>query len=148
VLRPAPAIVSAPAAGAAPATAHCRWSGSGGLALGQRLSAGEWGGAAGQPAPAFPLLAQSQSVRAARGDHADQTVGLSPRELPSLAAAVAGAPQVEQASSIRQAFFNLVAKGSIEARPLILDSEGQISAATHWPIATTAAVVGAESVNS
>ena len=36
------------------------------------------------------LVAQSLSVRAARGDHADQAVGLRPRELPSLAAVAAG----------------------------------------------------------
>ena len=36
----------------------------------------------------------------------------------------------------------------MKERPLFLDGEEQISAAPHWPIATTAAVVGAESVNS
>jgi hypothetical protein len=39
-------------------------------------------------------VAQPQSVRAARGDHADQAVGLSPSKLPSLVVAAAGAPQV------------------------------------------------------
>jgi hypothetical protein len=132
MLRPVEAFFPAPAVGAAPAAAHRCWSGSGGLALGQRLSAGEWGGAAGQRAEAFPLVAQSQSVRAAHGDHADQTVGLSPRDLPSLAAAAAGAPQAEPASSIRHAFFHLVAKGRTKARRLFLDGEGQICAGPHW----------------
>jgi hypothetical protein len=60
VLRPVEAFLPAPAAGAAPAAAHgCRGV-PGGLALGQRLSAGEWGGAAGQRAEAFPLVAQPQ----------------------------------------------------------------------------------------
>ena len=93
MLRPVAAFLPAPATGAAPAAAHRCWSGLGGLALGQRLSAGERGGAAGQPAPALPLVAQPQSLRAARGDHADQAVGLRGRRLPSLAAAAAGAPQ-------------------------------------------------------
>jgi hypothetical protein len=93
-------------------------------------------------------VAQPQSVRAACGDHADQAVGLRPRKLASLAAAAAGAPQAEPASSIRHACFHLVAKRRTKARHLFLAGEGQICAAPHWPIATTAAVVGAESVIS
>jgi hypothetical protein len=46
--------------------------------------------------------------------------------------AAAGAPQAEPASSIRQAFFHLVAKGRTKARHLFLAGEGQICAAPHW----------------
>jgi len=67
-----------------------------------------------------------------RGDRADQAFGLRPRKLSSLAAAAAGAPQAEPASSIRQAFFHLVAKGRTNARHLFLDGDGQICAAPHW----------------
>jgi len=47
---------------------------------------------------------------------------MRPRELPSLAAAAAGAPQAELASSIRHGFFRLVAKGNAQPRRLFLDS--------------------------
>jgi hypothetical protein len=46
--------------------------------------------------------------------------------------AAAGVPQVEPASSIRQAFFHLVAKDRTNARHLFLAGEGQICGAFHW----------------